>query len=133
MGEVLRLNAVSKGFDRHHGRVEVFEEISLSVAGGEVVAVVAAPGQGKTTLIALASGMLRPDSGSVHLNGVDVTGLRDKEISRLLAADVGVATRSGPALNTTASEYIESALGAPKDGKRRRWGRREQRSIARGF
>jgi ABC-type lipoprotein export system ATPase subunit len=133
MGEVLRLNSVSKGFDRHYARVEVFEEISLSVAEGEVVAVVAGPGRGKTTLIALASGTLRPDSGSVHLNGVDMTGLRDKQISRLLAAHVGVAARSGPALNTTASEYIESALGAPKDGKRRRWGRREQRSLAAGL
>jgi ABC-type cobalamin/Fe3+-siderophores transport system ATPase subunit len=134
MGEVLRLKGVSKGFDRHDVRVAVFEDISLSVAEGEIVAVVAGPGQGKTTLIGLASGTLPPDLGRVYLGGVDVRELRDKGISRLLAADVGVATRSGPALNVTAREYIESALGAPKDGTgRRRWSRREQHSIAAGI
>jgi putative ABC transport system ATP-binding protein len=122
MGEVLRLADVWKGFERHHGRVAVFEDVSLSVAEGEIVAVVCGPGQGKTTLIELASGRLRPDRGSVHVTGVNVMGLKDKDISRLLAADVGCVMRGGPALNATAREYIESALGAPKDGKRQRRG-----------
>jgi ABC-type cobalamin/Fe3+-siderophores transport system ATPase subunit len=129
MREVLRLVGVWKGFDRRDARVPVFEDISLSVSAGEIVAVVCGPGQGKTTLIDLASGTLPPDHGSVYLNGVDVARLKDKDISHLLAADVGRATRSGPPLNTTVTEYIESALGAPKEGKRHRWGRREQRSI----
>jgi putative ABC transport system ATP-binding protein len=133
MGEVLLLNGVWKGFARHHGGLAVFEDISLAVAGGEIVAVVCGPGQGKTTLIELASGRLRPDRGSVHISGVDVTRLKDKDISHLLATDVGRVMRSGPSLNATAVEYIESALGAPKDGKRQRWGRREQRSIAAGL
>ncbi len=126
----MRLSGVSKGFDRHRRRVPVFEDISLSVAEGEIVAVVCGPGQGKTTLIDLASGAISPDHGSVFLNGLDLKRLGERDITRLQAAEVGCATRSGPALNTTAAEYIESALGAPKDGWRHRWDRREQRSMA---
>lgn len=130
MQKVLRLDGVWKGFDRHHERVPVFEDISLSVAAGEIVAVVCGAGQGKTTLIELASGALPPDRGSVQISGVDPTRLNDKGVSHLRAANVGVATRNGPPLNTSAAEYIEMALGAPKNGKHHRWGRREQRSMA---
>lgn len=130
MQEVLRLSGVSKGFDRHRERVPVFEDISLSVAEGEIVAVVGGPGQGKTTLIELASGVLSPDCGSVYLNGLNLQLLSERDVTRLRAAEIGFATRRGPTLNTTAAQYIESALGAPKDGRRHRWSRREQRLMA---
>jgi putative ABC transport system ATP-binding protein len=130
MHELLRISGVSKSFDRHGAPVPVFENISLSVAEGEIVAVVCGPGHGKSTLIGLACGTLRPDRGSVLLNGVDVAQVGDRDVARLLAEDVGCAKRGGPALNTTAAEYVESALGAVKHGRRRRWGRRDQRSMA---
>ncbi len=130
MHEVLRFDAVWKGFDRHHAHVPVVEELSLSIAEGEIVAVVAGAGQGKTTLIGLASGTLQPDRGRVQVNGVDVTQLKDSDVVRLLASEIGVATRSGPAMNTSVREYVELALGAPKDGRRRRWNARERCSMA---
>lgn len=130
MREVLRMDAVSKDFVRRDSRVPVLEDVSISVSEGEIVAVVAGAGQGKTTLIELASGSLTPDRGLVQVDGIDVTGRKDREVSKLVAGHIGVAMRSGPPLNASAREYIELALGAPKDGRRRRWGRREQRSIA---
>lgn len=130
MGDVLRMEGVWKGFDRHHAQVPVLEDISLSVARGEVVAVVGGAGQGKSTLIELASGTSRPDRGRVQINDVDVTGLKDRNVSSLLAGWIGVATRNGPPMDATARDYIEMALGAPKDGRRRRWRRQEQRSMA---
>ncbi len=128
--EVLRLDEVWKGFDRRHAIVPVLEDISLSVAEGEIVAVVGGAARGKTTLIELAAGRLPPDRGRVQINGVDVTWLKDRAVSNLVAGSIGVATRSGPPLNTSAREYIELALGAAKDGRRQRWDRREQHSMA---
>ncbi len=122
---------VSSGFRRHRAMLPVLQNVSLSVARGEIVAVVAGAGQGKTTLIELASGTLVPDRGRVRIDGIDVTGRRDREVSTLVAGHIGVATGRGPLLNTSAREYIEMALGAPKVGRRRRrWDRREQRSMA---
>lgn len=129
MAEVLRLDGVWAAFDRGRDRVSVLEDVSLSVTEGEIVAVVGAAGQGKTTLIRLASGTLAPDRGVVCVAGVELSGLKDKQLARILAHDVGVATGSGPGSSVTVGEYIEMAAGAPKDGWRRRWRKRERRRM----
>lgn len=49
-------------------------DVNLSIAQGEFVAIVGFSGAGKTTLLNLVSGLLRPDSGVVKLNGLDITG-----------------------------------------------------------
>jgi nitrate/nitrite transport system ATP-binding protein len=67
---LLELRNVSKGF---HG-ASVLWDIDLSIAKGEFVAIVGFSGAGKTTLISLIAGLLRPDSGTVLLNGREVTG-----------------------------------------------------------
>jgi ABC-type cobalamin/Fe3+-siderophores transport system ATPase subunit len=126
---VLLLDGVWKAFDRGHGRVSVLEDVSLSVAEGEIVAVVGGGGQGKTTLIRLASGTLPPDRGKVHIGGVELGKVKDKQLSAILANDLGVATGMGPGVRVSMREYVEGALTAPKDGWRRRWPRRERRLM----
>jgi ABC-type cobalamin/Fe3+-siderophores transport system ATPase subunit len=131
MREVLRLDGVWTAFDRDRDRGWVLEDVSLSVAVGEIVAVVGGGGQGKTTLIRLATGTLPADRGRVIVNGVDVAGLKDRDVSHMLASDIGVATGTGPSLGLSVREYIETAVAAPKRTRwRRRWGRREQRRMA---
>ena len=130
MTRVLRLDGVWTAFDRGW----VLEDVSLSVAEGEIAAVVGGGGQGKTTLIRLATGTLPADRGRVLVNGIDVAGLRDRDVSHMLASDIGVATGVGPALGLTVRDYIETRVAAPKDRVwrwwwRRRWGRREQRRM----
>lgn len=58
-----------------YGENPAIEGVSLEVAGGEVVAVLGANGAGKTTLLSAISGSLRPWSGSVTIDGVDVSRL----------------------------------------------------------
>ena len=60
--------AVSKSFG-----TPVIEQLSFSVARGEAVGIVGPSGAGKTTLLNLISGDLKPDSGEILLDGVDVT------------------------------------------------------------
>lgn len=135
MREVLRLDGVWTAFDRGRDRGWVLEDVSLSVSEGEIAAVVGGGGQGKTTLVRLATGTLPADRGTVLVNGVDVAGLNDRDLSHMLASDIGVASGIGPSLGLSVREYIETAAGAPKDRVwrwwwRRRWGRREQRQMA---
>ena len=130
VSEVLRLDGVWTSFDRGHDRASVLEDVSLSVDAGEIVAVVGGGGQGKTTLIRLASGTLLPDRGRVCVNGVEVARLKDKQMARVLAGDVGLATGTGPNARITVREYIEIAAAAPKEGWRRKWRRRERRRMA---
>ena len=58
-----------------YGRARVLREVSLSVAEGELVALLGSNGAGKTTLLENISGLLTPESGTVVLDGEDVTEL----------------------------------------------------------
>jgi putative ABC transport system ATP-binding protein len=127
MGEVLRLDGVWKAFDRGRDRVSVLEDVSLSVGVGEVVAVVGTRDQGKTSLIRVASGMLPADRGNVCVGGVELGGLRDRQLAGVLASEVGVAVRTGPEVRVRVREYVELSLVACRRWRRREWGRRERR------
>ena len=68
---LLEVRALSRRF----AAVDALKEVNFSVAAGEVHALIGPNGAGKTTFIHHVSGALRPDSGSVHFAGHDVTGL----------------------------------------------------------
>lgn len=70
----LVLKNVSKSFGDAGSRTEVLRDVNLSVGRGEFVAIVGYSGAGKTTLINMVAGLLRPDSGTVTLNDLEVTG-----------------------------------------------------------
>ena len=65
----LELKNVNKNFGPH----AVLKDINLSIEKGEFVAIVGFSGAGKTTLINLIAGLLRPDSGTVTLNDLEIT------------------------------------------------------------
>jgi nitrate/nitrite transport system ATP-binding protein len=69
----LELNRVSKGFGSAPKRTEVLRDINLHMERGEFVAIVGYSGSGKTTLISLIAGLLKPDSGSLTLNDLEIT------------------------------------------------------------
>jgi branched-chain amino acid transport system ATP-binding protein len=56
-----------------YGKVTVLRDVSLSVPRGGVAAILGANGAGKTSLLKVASGLLRPTEGSVRIDGQDVT------------------------------------------------------------
>jgi branched-chain amino acid transport system ATP-binding protein len=68
---VLELSGVTGGY----GKTTVLRQVNLSVPRGQVVAALGANGAGKTTMLRVASGTLRPSEGSVTLAGKDVTKL----------------------------------------------------------
>ena len=70
MTALLTLNGLSRSF----GGLKAVQNVSLSVPAGSLTALIGPNGAGKTTLFALMSGFLKPDSGSVHFDDVDITG-----------------------------------------------------------
>jgi branched-chain amino acid transport system ATP-binding protein len=69
-GPLLELSGLSKSF----GGLRAVQDVSLRVAPGTLTALIGPNGAGKTTLFALMAGFLRPDAGTVHFDGQDVTG-----------------------------------------------------------
>lgn len=66
----------------YYGAIEALKGISLTVAEGEVVALLGANGAGKSTTLKAASGMLAPRSGEVLLRGERVDGIKSHELVR---------------------------------------------------
>ena len=66
----LELKNVSKSF----GNAAVLRDINLSIEKGEFVAIVGYSGAGKTTLMSLLAGLLKPDTGTVTLDGKEMAG-----------------------------------------------------------
>ncbi|HEV7456904.1 MAG TPA: ABC transporter ATP-binding protein [Roseococcus sp.] len=69
MSEPLRLARVARRYRTEAGALEVLRDADLTIARGEIVALVAPSGTGKSTLLHLAGLLERPDAGEVHIAG----------------------------------------------------------------
>jgi len=84
MSALLEVQALAAGYDG----VPVLHDVSLTVAAEAITVVVGANGAGKTTLLRAISGIVRPSSGSVQVNGTAVERRRAHDIVRLGIAHV---------------------------------------------
>ncbi len=75
MANTVEFDGVSKRF----GEVRAIDDVSFSIAGGEIVALLGPSGCGKTTILRSIAGFERPDSGSIRIAGSDVTRLKPYE------------------------------------------------------
>jgi putative ABC transport system ATP-binding protein len=82
---VIELRHVAKSFE--DGRIRALEDVSFTVADGEIVALTGASGSGKSTLLNLIGALDRPDEGEIRVDGEDVARLGDP--SRYRAETVG--------------------------------------------
>lgn len=78
-----------KDIRKSYGSLEVLRGVSLTVNRGEVVSIVGASGAGKTTLLQVMGTLSRQDSGTVRINGVDVSAMRDRELSDFRNSQIG--------------------------------------------
>jgi predicted ABC-type transport system involved in lysophospholipase L1 biosynthesis ATPase subunit len=72
--EAVRLTHVSKTFLQGDSPVRVLDDVDLSIASGETVAIVGRSGSGKSTLLHLAAGLTDPDRGEVVVAGTKLAG-----------------------------------------------------------
>jgi len=115
---------VWKAFERGRERIGVLQDVSLDVAAGQIAAVVGSRDQGKTTLIRVASGTLPVEQGSVFVDGREVTGISDHQLSEVLAKKIGIAGRTGPEARLNVHDYVEMSLNATRE-----WSSRDRREC----
>lgn len=109
---VVHLSAVSKAYQSSSGRTVVLTGVDLTIELGEKVSLMGASGSGKSTLLALISGLLRPDAGTVEVDGVSIAGLDDGQRATLRSQRIGIALQSENLIPfLSATENVELALG----------------------
>lgn len=77
------LDAVSKQYVVRRQTVAALESVSLSVQKGEVIAILGSSGAGKTTLFRLLNATLRPSSGSIRVDGRELSTMSSGELRRI--------------------------------------------------
>ena len=77
--ELLRVEALRRRF----GGLTAVNDVSFSLAGGEILGLIGPNGAGKSTIFNLLSGSLRPDAGEVRFRGLDISGLPARRIAAL--------------------------------------------------
>ena len=78
-----------KGITKSFGSLRVLKGIDLSIGKGEVVSIVGPSGAGKTTLLQIIGTLDKADSGSVVIDGTDVSTLKEKELSAFRNKRIG--------------------------------------------
>ncbi len=86
---VLHLDAIQRTFTQGQNVLPVLRGASLTVRGGEIVALVGPSGAGKSTLLHIAGLLEPPDGGSVRIDGRECGTLSDGERTRLRRVDLG--------------------------------------------
>ncbi len=80
---------LSKSYKDGHLNVEVFQNLNLSVAEDESIAIVGASGSGKSTLLHLLGGLDKPTAGKVYLKNQELQSLSQKQLSYLRNQNLG--------------------------------------------
>jgi putative ABC transport system ATP-binding protein len=99
MDTLLSIRDVSKTFGEGQISVIAVSHVSLDVHEGEVILILGPSGSGKTTLLSIMGGLLHPTSGQVLLNGHDIYGFSDGELSHLRCRQIGYVFQSFNLLN----------------------------------
>ncbi|HJV13820.1 MAG TPA: ABC transporter ATP-binding protein [Propionibacteriaceae bacterium] len=108
----VRLEAVSKSYGSGSSRLEVLDQVELDLQQGETTSLVGRSGTGKSTLLSLIAGLMRPDSGHIYIGGQQMEQLNDDSRAGLRAERIGFVLQSDNLIPfLTAVENVELAIG----------------------
>ncbi|MFF4750929.1 ABC transporter ATP-binding protein [Streptomyces sp. NPDC002514] len=98
--EALRLVKVTKTYGSGDGAVRALDGVTLSLERGTFTAVMGPSGSGKSTLLQCAAGLDRPDNGIVFVDGTEMTGSGEAELTRFRRSRVGFVFQQYNLLDT---------------------------------
>ncbi|MDP8985743.1 MAG: ABC transporter ATP-binding protein [Pseudomonadota bacterium] len=111
MRSIIVLTGAARTFTQGTVRTTALQPLSLTIDRGEFVAITGASGSGKSTLLNLISGIDRPTSGSVGIDGVELNGLSENRLARLRGSKMGIVFQFFELIQTlTAIENILLAM-----------------------
>jgi putative ABC transport system ATP-binding protein len=106
-----QLTDVTKLYAKGRDTIPAIRDLTLVIEDGEWLAVQGRTGHGKSTLLNLLGGLDRPTSGTIELDGKDLSRLREGQVTRLRAASIGFVFQTFNLVPTlSAAENVGAAL-----------------------
>ena len=78
-----------KTYGKGESQIRALDDVSLDIRTGELLAILGSSGSGKSTLLNMLGGMDLPDSGSMVFSGAEISGMRDRELTRYRKQHIG--------------------------------------------
>ncbi len=101
---ILEARALTKIIDTGTHRVEILRGVDFEVPAGQFVAIMGASGSGKSTLLGLLAGLDTPTSGSIVVDGTDITGLSEDKLAVVRGRKIGFVFQSYQLIPTLTAE-----------------------------
>lgn len=92
--DIVTIHNLKKYFGNGENQVKALDGIDLSIEKGKFTAIIGASGSGKTTLLNMMGGLDTPDEGEVVVDGVKLSGLKEKELAVFRRSKVGFVYQS---------------------------------------
>jgi putative ABC transport system ATP-binding protein len=111
---MIRLDNITLTFPDGNSRITAIDNVSLSAHPGTVTAITGPSGSGKSSILATAATLIRPDSGRVLINDTDATLLDRREAARLRRDSIGIVFQQSnliPALTAREQLTVMNELG----------------------
>jgi putative ABC transport system ATP-binding protein len=106
-----KLANVTRLYQKGRHTVPAVREVTLDIPDGDWLAVQGRTGHGKTTLLQLLGGLDHATSGSIELDGKDLSRMREAQLTRLRAESIGFVFQTFNLVQTlTAADNVEAAL-----------------------
>ncbi|MVZ64772.1 ATP-binding cassette domain-containing protein [Sphingobacterium sp. DK4209] len=104
---ILELQHVFKNYSLEGRDIPVLKDINFQIAEGATVAIVGPSGSGKSTLLGLCAGLDQASTGSIKLNGIELSGLSEDKLAQIRNQHVGFVFQNFQLLPTlTALENV---------------------------
>jgi putative ABC transport system ATP-binding protein len=91
---MIELRGVSKTVKSGDQQLTILHPVNLTVPSGQRLAIVGPSGSGKSTLLGLIAGLDAPSTGSISIDGIDVTALGEDQLAKLRGAKIGFVFQS---------------------------------------
>lgn len=131
---VIKVSDVHKTYDETKVPVKALRGVTLDIKKGEFTAIVGPSGSGKTTLLNIIGGLDRPTTGSVVVNGMDISTLSDNQLIDFRKTNIGFVFQSYNLIPVlTARENVEFVMLLQKVDKAKRDARTKEMLQAVGL
>ena len=112
---MITLKNVSKTYETKDGTVHALQDVSLTINKGDIFGIIGMSGAGKSTLVRCLNFLERPTSGTVEIEGKDLSALKDVKIQELAAEQVARVREEVAFVVLNGNYALQAGLSVAKD------------------